>query len=50
MPPALCLVTEFCTYGSLFDFLHEEREIDFISLIEDKFKEIYLSKGNDIQY
>lgn len=22
MPPALCLVTEFCTFGSLFDFLH----------------------------
>ena len=22
MPPAMCLVTEFCLYGSLFDFLH----------------------------
>ncbi|CAM9326100.1 unnamed protein product, partial [Ectocarpus fasciculatus] len=22
MPPALCLVTEFCNFGSLFDFLH----------------------------
>ncbi|KAJ1425040.1 hypothetical protein B484DRAFT_398080, partial [Ochromonadaceae sp. CCMP2298] len=22
MPPAISLVTEFCTYGSLFDFLH----------------------------
>jgi hypothetical protein len=22
MPPALCLVTEFCHFGSLFDFLH----------------------------
>ena len=23
MPPAMCLVTEFCLYGSLFDFLHK---------------------------
>ena len=22
MPPALCLITEFCNFGSLFDFLH----------------------------
>jgi len=22
MPPAICLVTEFCRFGSLFDFLH----------------------------
>jgi hypothetical protein len=22
MPPAICLITEFCIYGSLYDFLH----------------------------
>lgn len=45
MPPALCLVTEFCTYGSLFDFLHGEKDHDFITLIEETFKEIYLVKA-----
>jgi hypothetical protein len=26
MPPAMCLVTEFCDVGSLYDFLHTEEE------------------------
>jgi serine/threonine protein kinase len=45
MPPALCLVTEFCTHGSLFDFLHGEKDYDFINLIEETFKEIYIVKA-----
>ena len=28
MPPAICLVTEYCTFGSLFDFLHSTELTD----------------------
>eukprot|EP01100_Stratorugosa_tubuloviscum_P013770 TRINITY_DN708_c0_g2_i1.p1 TRINITY_DN708_c0_g2~~TRINITY_DN708_c0_g2_i1.p1 ORF type:complete len:607 (+),score=247.01 TRINITY_DN708_c0_g2_i1:110-1930(+) len=34
--PHLCIVTEFCTRGSLFDLLHIQRtEIDFLSMTLD---------------
>ncbi|GMI02039.1 hypothetical protein TrLO_g10437 [Triparma laevis f. longispina] len=26
MPPALCMVTEYCSHGSLYDFIHKENK------------------------
>eukprot|EP01038_Epipyxis_sp_PR26KG_P004245 gene4245-6024_t len=41
MPPAICLVTEFCTHGSLFDFLHKS---DFV-LIDNNYRFSKSSRG-----
>lgn len=35
MPPALCLVTEYCNFGSLFDFLHSvDKDTDGVATSE----------------
>ena len=47
MPPALCLLTEYCLYGSLFDFLHTERTFEFVRFIRSVYQDKYRDDYND---